>query len=98
MRLISTRGCLPLAVSEAPGEHGSSLQLLMCRPWLCNPDPKEFVHSDHVSPESWGRTGHFAFLFQGLKIKASPRDDFCPAVDICIGGCDSWGLSLTSSG
>lgn len=46
------------------------------------------------------RTGHFAFLLHSLKIEASPKGDFGPAVDISMAvdimGYDSWGLLLTS--
>lgn len=45
------------------------------------------VHSDHMSSETWNRAGHFAFLLHGLKIEASPKGDFGPAVDVCNG----WG-------
>lgn len=97
--LITTRGCLTPAISEAPGEDSSSIQLLVWRHWLCNPDPKEFVHSDRVSPELWGRTGHFVFLLQGLKIKEVTFVlQWTSALTGDIGGCDSWGMPLTSSG
>lgn len=68
-----------LTPPEAPVEDHSSTQMLMGRHLLCDMIQKSLCIVT--------RTGHFAFLLHSLKIEASPKGDFGPAVDICNG----WG-------